>query len=107
MSFFAENFLDMLVDVVTVQSLLSRAPDGSPQFGSPRSYPARINYESQNLIGPGNQLVTASGVVWMACIDPIHVNDKIEFPDGTTPTILKVAVGSDEAGPAYTKLYFQ
>jgi hypothetical protein len=106
-TFFAEEFLDMLVDIVTVQSLVSRADDGSPQFGSPRAYQARINFETQNVLGPNNQIVTASGVVWMACIDTIKANDKLAFPDGSSPTILKVAAGSDENGPAYTKLYFQ
>jgi hypothetical protein len=107
MTFFAENFLDMLVEVVMVQQLLGRADDGTPQYGSPRAYPARINYETHNVVGPQNQLVTANGVVWMACIDPIRADDKIIFPDGSVPTILRVIAGADENGPAYTKLDFQ
>lgn len=108
MSFFAENFEDMMVDAVTVQQLVGRADDGQPVFSSPRTYlNCRINYETHNIIGKDGQNVTASGVVWMACIDPITVDDKITFPDGTEPTILKSAMGSDEEGPAYTKLTFQ
>ena len=105
--FFAQEFLEMLVDVVVVRTLIGRADDNTPQFGSPRAYPSRINYETQNVIGRDGQLATASGVVWMACIDRIVIDDKVIFPDGSEPTILKVAAGSDENGPAYTKLYFQ
>lgn len=107
MSFFAEEFLDMLVDVIVVRSLIGRADDNTPQYGSPRAYPSRINYETQNVIGKDGQLATASGVIWMACVDLVRVDDMVIFPDGAEPTILKVAAGSDESGPAYTKLYFQ
>lgn len=105
---FADNFQDMMIDAVTVQRLVGRSDDGQPQWSSPRTYDhCRINYETHNVVGKDNQIVTASGVVWMDCIDPIDVDDKIIFPDGTEPTILKVAAGSDETGPAYTKLTFQ
>ena len=107
MSFFAEEFLDMLVDTITVQQLVSRADDGTPQYSSPRSYPARINYDTHNVVGPNNQLVTANGVAWLACIDTIRVDDRITFPNGSTPIILKVNLESDEDGPAYTRLDFQ
>lgn len=104
---FADDFLDMLVDTVTVQKLTKRADDGQPVWGATTPYPSRINYETHNVIGPNNQLVTASGVIWMACADPVSADDKITFPDGSLPTILKVAQGSDENGVAFTKLSFQ
>jgi hypothetical protein len=107
MTFFAENFLDMLVDTVTVAPMTGRSDDGQATYGAPKSYQARINYETHNVLGKENQLVVARGVIWMACIDPINVDDRITFPDGTQPVILMVSAGSDENGPAYTKLDFQ
>lgn len=107
MTFFAENFLELLTEVIVVQTLLSRSDDGQPQYGSPRAYPARINYDTHNVVGPNNQLVTANGIAWMACIDRITADDKVIFPDGSQPIILKVITEQDEAGPAYTRLDFQ
>lgn len=108
MTFFAEFFEDMMIDEITVQALVGRNDVNQPQYSSPRTYPnCRINYYTHNVVGKDNQLVVANGVAWMACIDPISADDKVIFPDGTTPVILKVETGSDENGPAYTKLTFQ
>lgn len=104
---FADNFLDMLVDTVDVVFFTGFDDTGSPQFGSGDSFASRVNYETKNVLGPNNQIVVARGVVWMDCVVQIHANDQIVLPDGTSPTILSIAQGSDENGIAYTKLYFQ
>lgn len=107
MTFFAQEFLDMLGDKIQIAALLKRDSYGQPTYGPIRTYPGRINYETRNVLGKDNQIVQARGVAWLACVDPVGADDRIIFPDGTEPTILMVAAGSDENGPAYTKLYFQ
>lgn len=106
-TFFAENFLDMLVDTISISLLTGRADDGAPTYGAPTTYACRINYQTHNVVGKDQQLVVARGVVWIACIDPLNADAKVVFPDGTTPVILDIAAGGDENGPAYTKLVFQ
>lgn len=105
--FFAEEFLDMMTDTVTISALLGRDRYAQPTYGPARTYPSRINFETHQVVNKDGQTVDARGVVWIACIDPVGGDDKVTFPDGTEPVILAVAQGSDENGPAYTKISFQ
>lgn len=107
MAIFADEFTDMMPSVITVQTILDRAYDGAAVYGSPADYTARINYKTQNVINAAGQVVVARGCAWLDTVEPITVNDRVIFPDGTEPNILAVDVGEDENGPAFTKLYFQ
>src|SRR4051812_45709217 len=107
MAIFADEFTDMMPAVITVQTIVDRAYDGPAVYSSPADYAARINNTTQNVINAAGQLVVARGCAWLDTVEPITVNDRIIFPGGEEPNILRVDVGSDENGPAFTKVYFQ
>lgn len=107
MAIFADLFVDMMPAVISVEALLSRAYDGPATYGPVADYQARINNTTQNVINAAGNLVVARGCAWLDTVEPITVNDRIIFPGGEEPNILRVDVGSDENGPAFTKLYFQ
>lgn len=107
MPIFADDFLDLMPNSVTVQTFLGVTDDGQRMFSSPITYRARVNTKTHNVIGAGNQLVVARGTAWLDTVDPISVNDKIILDDGTVPIVLAVNVEPDENGPAYTRLDYQ
>lgn len=107
MAIFADEFLDMMPAIITVQTIIDRTYDGQPIYSSPNDYRARIDNETKNVINAAGQLVVARGCAWLDTVDPITVNDRVIFPGGEEPNLLVVNVNPDENGPAYTKLYFQ
>jgi hypothetical protein len=107
MAIFADDFLDLMPATITVQTILDRDFDGPAVYASPAEYRARINTKTQNVINAAGQLVVARGCAWLDTVDPISINDRVIFPDGSEPKILVVNVDEDETGPAVTKLYFQ
>lgn len=107
MPIFADDFTDMMTQTITVQSFISRTDEGVPSYASPQTYKCRINYKTKNMIGADGQMVTVRGQAWLDTVDPISVNDRVIFPDGTEPQLLEVNQESDEVGPAYTSFYFQ
>ena len=107
MAIFADEFLDMMPALITVQTIVDRDYAGTPVYASPVEYRSRIDNETKNVINAAGQLVVARGCAWLDTVDPITVNDRVIFPGGEEPNILVVNVNSDETGPAYTKLYFQ
>jgi hypothetical protein len=107
MAIFGDEFQDMMPARVTVQIILSRSNKGVPVYGSPQVYIARINTQTRNIIGADGQQVVARGCCWLDTVDPITVNDRVTFPDGSLPILLVVNVEEDENGPAFTKLFFQ
>lgn len=106
-SIYADLFTDMMSTSVQVEKFLSRTDAGVPTYASPKSYVARVNMKTHNVIGKDNQLVVARGMAWLDTVDAITVDDRITLDDGTQPILLIVNLTSDEAGPAYTRLDFQ
>lgn len=107
MAIFADDFLDMMTQEITVQPFQRRTDEGVAIYGSPQTYACRINFKTQNVLGPMNQLVAVRGQAWLDTVDPISANDRVIFPDGSEPQLLNVNQESDEVGPAYTAFYFQ
>ncbi len=107
MAIFADLFTDMMPSIITVQTIVDRAYDGPAVYSSPADYQARINNTTQNVIDSTGKLVVARGCAWLDTVEPISVNDRIIFPGGEEPNILRVDKGSDETGDCFTKLYFQ
>lgn len=91
---------------VTVQGFVGRDSYGTPSYGSPNSYPARIVYKLRDIRRPDGQVVTARSVIWLATSDSFGVNDLVTLPDGSTPLILDIGGPTDETGLRHhTKLY--
>lgn len=107
MSIFADEFRDMMPAIITVQTIIDRGYDGTPVYGSPNDYQARITYKTENVVGHDGSIVVARGWAWLDTVDPITVNDRVVFPSGEEPNIINVYLLEDETGPAYVKLAFQ
>jgi hypothetical protein len=107
MSIFADDFVDMMADTITVERMTGRADDGVPTYAAPVSYRARVNYKTHNVLNAQNQLITARGMMWLDTVDSITVDDRITLPDGSRPVILFSNLNTDETGPAYTRVDFQ
>lgn len=107
MAIFADEFTDMMAATLTVETFLGRTDRGEPLYATAATYQCRINYDTHNVIGPNNQLVVARGVAWLDTVNPIAVDDRVTFSDGTQPIILVSIIETDEDGPAYTRLDFQ
>lgn len=107
MGIFADDFTDLMTQTITVQPFLGRNSEGVPSYGAATTYKCRINYEDDNIIGGNGQLVAVRGQAWLDTIAPIATVDRVIFPDGTEPLLVKVNQESDENGPAYTSFRFQ
>ncbi len=95
-----------MADTVDVYSIASRDAYGSPNYGTPSSYSARVVRKPTRVVDAAGDEVVARGVVWVATTDTIDPEDRIELPDGTTPPIIAVDRISDEAGDHHIKVYF-
>jgi len=106
-SIFADEFTDMMTQTITVQPFIGRNDENVPSYGPAKTYLCRINFKTQNILGPANQFVQVRGQAWLDTVDPISTNDRVIFPDGSEPQLMDVNQESDEVGPAYTSFYFQ
>lgn len=105
---FIDDLLDLMPNDVTVQPFVGRDSYGSPSYGSPATYKARVNYKAHNILGPDNQIILSNGTIWMACSDPLKADDLFTLPDGSSPIILKVTRETDESGQVqYARADFQ
>lgn len=107
MSIFADLFVDMMPDTLTVEAFLGRDTYGAATYGPARTYTARVNNVQRNVLNAQGQMVVAKGRAWLDTVDTITVNDRVTLDDGTQPVLLNMNQVPDETGPAYTSFDFQ
>lgn len=100
------EWADLFPLTVTVQGFVGRDSYGTPSYGSPNSYAARIVYKLRDIRRADGQVVTARSVIWLATSESFEVNDLVTLPDGSTPLILDIGGPTDETGfRHHTKMY--
>ncbi len=81
---------------------------GSPQWGTPVAYRARVVMRQREIRQANNQSVTSQATAWVDSTGVWSVDDRITLPAGalptTSPSILLVESFPDENGNHHIKI---
>lgn len=100
------DFADLMPDTVTHAEHAGNDRWGSPSYGSPVSFSARVVYRPESVRAADGAEVVARGHVWLLGSPAVDPKDEITLPDATTPPILAVERFPDENGAHHTKIFF-
>ena len=100
------DFLDLMPATVTVAPTTGVDGYGTPSYGAPVSYRARVVYKQELVRTPSGDEITARGHVWLVTAVRIPDVNRITLPDATTPQILVSENYPDQSGAHHSKVYF-
>ena len=111
---FINEFLDLLKDTIQYLPFTGTDEYSAPMFGTPVTYPARINKNNARVVDANGQIVTSSAQAMVGgfpSIDglntSINPNDRWILSDGSIPSVLSVKTSQDDEGLSHVKLFFK
>ncbi len=108
---FADRFLDLLTQTVTLASFAGITGNGQRSYGTARQYRCRIEQNEKAIYGASGQVVFSTGRIILhpkaldgTVLTSITPDALLTLPDGTKPRILAAGSTSDEVGTVYFEL---
>jgi hypothetical protein len=102
---FADDFLDMLAQTITLSAYLGVTGNGTRSYGPAKIYHAQITSDSKAIYSATGQVVFSTSVIIFhpkatdsTVLTAITPDAKIVLPDGTSPRILQIGSAADETG---------
>ena len=90
---------------VTISTRSGHSNYGEPAWSTSGStYRARVVLKPAFLRGRTNEVIEASGFVWIASTANIDLSDRITLPDGTSPPIVGLERYPDEEGTFFHRV---
>jgi len=101
---FEEDFLECMVDEITVEAFTGFDEDGQPTFGPATTIQCRISPKQRQIQNVHGADVTSVASIYPAYAPTIDPLDRITLPNGEQPPILRVEVPPDTDGAHHTKV---
>jgi hypothetical protein len=99
------QLLELLTQTVTVEPFNVRKGDGSPVFGSPVTYQARVVNSVRSFYHDGQVDLVNWASIYLNYTPSITSEDRVTLPDGTQPIVQSVNSSPDEFGGYATIIY--
>ncbi|MEN6605912.1 MAG: hypothetical protein ABFD60_01615 [Bryobacteraceae bacterium] len=104
---FMADLADLFNRSVTIEPVTGRSLSGSPVYGVPVPYAARIIIKPTAIRTLDGTVIVGRGYVDLLTVNGIGVTDRITLPAAfppVQPTILSARPVDGEEGPMYTQL---
>jgi hypothetical protein len=89
----------MLTQTITLEPYQSQDAYGTPQYGSPVTLAARVEYRPRRVLTSlGEERVSRGRVFVDGAAPAFDLRDRLTLPDGTRPALLVAAPVYDEQG---------
>jgi hypothetical protein len=105
---FADDFLDMLTQTVTLAPFAGVTGKGQRSYGTARQYHCRVSADEKAIFTATGQTVFSAGKIMLhpkavdgTVLTTITPDAKLTLPDGTSPRIVSIGSTSDETGVVY------
>jgi len=100
-----EDWSGLFPQSITHAEFAGRDEYGTPAYGSPASYSARIVAKQTLVKKADGSEALAKSIVWILGTPTLTTEDEITLQDGSTPPILMVEHFPDADGDHHSKAY--
>ena len=85
-------------DTVTIEAYVSQNAYGEPTYGSPTTYPARVEIKSRRIAGSGGVEIAARGRVLLLTTTVPSSKDRMTLPAWAAPTQPPILAVGNQTG---------
>jgi hypothetical protein len=102
---FEDEFLEMMIDTVTLERRTGVDADGVVTYGPPSVLKCRISPKPKQILTMTGREVVSTATIHLVGAPEVSPEDRVTMPDGDQPPILRVARPPDRDGPHHTEIF--